>query len=344
MVVIMKPGTPKDEIDKIKDKLESYGLSVHPVIGKTYCILGLIGDTSSLDPGLILANRNVDRVSYVQESFKKANRLFHPENTVVDVDGKKIGGNRLTVIAGPCAVESENQIISIAHKVKSAGADFLRGGAYKPRTSPYSFQGLKEEGLDALLKAKDETGLPIVTEIMNPRLVDKFEEKVDIIQIGARNMQNFDLLKEIGKTKKPVLLKRGLSSTVEELLMAAEYIMSEGNQNVILCERGIRTFENYTRNTLDISAVPLIKKHSHLPVLVDPSHSAGTFWLVEPLAKASVAAGADGLIIEVHEEPDKALSDGQQSIKPEAFGQLMRKIETIASVENRDMPENYIGG
>ena len=273
----------------------------------------------------------------VQEPFKKANRLFHPDNSIIDVLGNKIGDKKIALIAGPCSVESEEQITEIAKEVKALGASFLRGGAFKPRTSPYSFQGLELEGLELLKKAKEKTGLPIVTEIMSTSMIEKFIEDVDVIQVGARNMQNFDLLKELGKTKKPILLKRGLSATIEELIMSAEYIMAGGNENVILCERGIRTFETYTRNTLDLSAIPAIKKLSHLPVIVDPSHAAGKSWMVEPLSKAAIAVGADGLIIEVHNDPANALCDGQQSIKPEEYGKLLDDLRAIAKAVGREL-------
>ena len=273
----------------------------------------------------------------VQEPFKRANRSFHPEDSVIDVSGVKIGGRKLAVIAGPCSVENEKQIVGVAKSVKLAGATLLRGGAFKPRTSPYSFQGLKEEGLDLLKIARKETGLPIVTEIMSARMLERFVEDVDLIQVGARNMQNFELLKELGRTNVPVLLKRGLSATIEEWLMAAEYIMAGGNDNVILCERGIRTFETYTRNTLDLSAIPAVKKLSHLPVIVDPSHAAGLWWMVEPMAKAAVAAGADGLIIEVHNDPEHALCDGAQSLKPERFARLMGELSGIAKIVGREL-------
>ncbi len=273
----------------------------------------------------------------VQEPFKKANRLFHPDNSIIDVLGNKIGDKKIALIAGPCSVESEEQITEIAKEVKALGASFLRGGAFKPRTSPYSFQGLELEGLELLKKAKAKTGLPIVTEIMSTSMIEKFIEDVDVIQVGARNMQNFDLLKELGKTNKPILLKRGLSATIEELIMSAEYIMAGGNENVILCERGIRTFETYTRNTLDLSAIPAIKKLSHLPVIVDPSHAAGKSWMVEPLSKAAIAVGADGLIIEVHNDPANALCDGQQSIKPEEYGKLLEDLRAIAKAVGREL-------
>ncbi|CAI3624053.1 3-deoxy-D-arabino-heptulosonate 7-phosphate synthase [Clostridium neonatale] len=295
----------------------------------------MVGDTSKIDPLNIEANPIVDRVMKVQEPFKKANRVFHPENTIVDVNGVQIGGKKLAMIAGPCSVETEEQIVGIAQDVKKMGANFLRGGAFKPRTSPYAFQGLKYEGLELLKEAREKTGLPIVTELMSPYDIEKFVEDVDVIQVGARNMQNFDLLKELGKTNKPILLKRGLSATIEEWLMSAEYIMSEGNKNVILCERGIRTYETYTRNTLDLSAIPAVKKLSHLPIIVDPSHATGKYWMVEPLAKAAVAVGADGLIIEVHNDPENALCDGAQSIKPSKFEKLVEELKPIATAVGR---------
>ena len=337
MVVILKPKTSNEAIKKLTGELESLGVTVNPVTGTEMSILGLVGDTTKIDPSYIEANPNVERVMKVQEPFKKANRLFHPENTVIDVNGHTIGGNKIAVIAGPCSVESKEQIKLVAEEVKKYGAGFLRGGAFKPRTSPYSFQGLKYEGLDLLNEAKAKTGLPVVTELMSPYDIDTFVEKADIIQVGARNMQYFDLLKELGKIDKPILLKRGLSATIEELLMSAEYIMAGGNEKVILCERGIRTFETYTRNTLDLSAVPAIKRLSHLPVVIDPSHSAGKWWMVEPLAKAAVAVGADGLIIEVHNDPQKALCDGQQSIKPDVFAKLMEDLKLIAAAVGREI-------
>ena len=279
----------------------------------------------------------VEKVMRVQEPFKRANRMFHPEDSIIDVAGRKFGGKKLQVIAGPCSVETQEQVTEIAEDVKAAGATLMRGGAFKPRTSPYSFQGLKEQGLDFLKNARAATGLPIVTEIMSPYMVERFVEDVDLIQVGARNMQNFDLLKELGKTNKPILLKRGLAATIEEWLMAAEYIMSEGNENVILCERGIRTFETYTRNTLDVSAIPAVKRLSHLPVVVDPSHAAGMWWMVEPLAKAAVAVGADGLIIEVHNNPEAAWCDGAQSLKPDRFAKLMGDLRGIANIVGREL-------
>ena len=337
MVIILKPKTKEEEIKKLTAELECEGVKVNPVIGAELIILGLVGDTSKIDPLKIEANDNVEKVMHVQEPFKKANRLFHPDPTIVDVNGMKIGGNKIAMIAGPCSVESEEQIKYIAEEVKELGANFLRGGAFKPRTSPYSFQGLEYDGLELLKIAREKTGLPIVTEIMSPYDVEIFERDVDVIQVGARNMQNFDLLKELGKINKPILLKRGLSATIEEFLMSAEYIMAGGNENVILCERGIRTFETYTRNTLDLSAIPAIKKLSHLPVIVDPSHATGKRFMISPLAKAAVAVGADGLIIEVHNNPEKALCDGPQSIKPEDYGTLFNELKIIAAAVGREI-------
>lgn len=334
MVVIMKPGTEQADIRKLAAKFEAKNLKVGITQGVGCTILGLVGDTVALDEDEIMLNEHVERVMRVQEPYKKANRKFHPEDTVVDVNGIKVGGGNFAVMAGPCSVESEEQIISIAKDVSASGAALLRGGAFKPRTSPYAFQGLKAEGLELLREARKVTGLPIVTEIMRVSHIPLFED-VDIIQVGARNMQNFELLKELGKLDKPILLKRGLSSTLEELLMSAEYIMAGGNEKVILCERGIRTYETYTRNTLDISAVPILKKLSHLPVIVDPSHASGISWLVEPLALAAVAAGADGLIIEVHNDPQHALSDGAQSLTPEQFDQVAKHINAAAKAFGR---------
>ncbi len=335
MIIVMNPNCSDDEVLKVKRELESRGLGIHLSQGETFCIIGVVGETRSIDSDKLLRFSGVDKVLKVEEPYKKANRLFKPEDTIIDVKGSLIGGNNLAVIAGPCSVESEEQIIEIAKSVKESGATFLRGGAFKPRTSPYSFQGLEMEGLELLKKARKVTGLPIVTEIMSTDYIDIFVRDVDVIQVGARNMQNFDLLKQLGRTNKPILLKRGLSATIEEWLMSAEYIMAEGNENVILCERGIRTFETYTRNTLDLSAIPVIKRKSHLPVIVDPSHAAGYWYLVEPLAKAAVSAGADGLIIEVHNNPQCALSDGQQSIKPESFKNMMNKVKVLAEMEGK---------
>ena len=337
MVIIMKPGTSQNEIRKLAAKFEADNFKVGITTGVDCSILGLVGDTSHLDIDSILLNDHVERVMRVSEPYKKANRKFHPTDTVVDVNGVRVGGGNFVVMAGPCSVESEDQIIDVAKSVQKAGASMLRGGAFKPRTSPYSFQGMGVEGLRLLLEAKAETGLPIVTEIMSPKYCDLFEEKVDLVQIGARNMQNFDLLKEVGKMSKPVLLKRGLSNTYEEWIMSAEYIMSEGNQNFILCERGIRTFESYTRNTLDVAAIPAIRRMSHLPIVVDPSHSGGYSWLVEPLAMAAIAAGADGLIIEVHNDPAHALCDGQQSLTPDQFQSLMDKAGRLSGLMGKKL-------
>ena len=330
MVVCLNPKTTKEDVDKIISYIKDMGLDVQVTEGQQSTILGLIGDTSKIDPNTLMMNVHVDKVMRVAEPFKKASRTFNPVDTVVKVGNAEIGNRKkFTVIAGPCSVENHDQIVEVAESVKKSGATLLRGGAFKPRTSPYSFQGLELEGLELLKEAKAKTGLPIVTEIMSPKMVEKFESDVDIIQVGARNMQNFDLLKELGKASKPILLKRGLSATIEEWLMSAEYIMAGGNENVILCERGIRTFETYTRNTLDLSAIPAVKKLSHLPVVVDPSHSAGRRWMVEPLSLAAMAIGADGLIIEVHNCPEKALCDGAQSLDPKQFDELMIKLRNM---------------
>lgn len=337
MIVIMNTKATKEDVENLSMQLKTKGVNVHVVAGEECTVLGLIGDTSTIDVDTIEANRNVEKVMHVGEPYKKANKLFHPEDSIIKIGNQTVGGKKLAIIGGPCSVESEEQVLSIAEDIKSAGAGFLRGGAFKPRTSPYSFQGMREEGLEILKMAREKTGLPIVTELMSPDMIERFVEDVDVIQIGARNMQNFDLLKEVGKTNKPILLKRGLCATIEEFLMAAEYIMSEGNENVILCERGIRTFETYTRNTLDLSVIPAIKKLSHLPIIVDPSHAAGMWWMVEPLSKAAIAAGADGLMIEVHNDPARAKCDGQQSIKPERFKNLMEKLKLIANIEGRDI-------
>lgn len=335
MIIVLKPETTREEIDKIKRNILMEGCKVSEIQGENQCILGVVGDTSKIEPGKFEGNRNVEKVAKVQQDYKLANRILHPEDTIVKINEETIGGDKLAVIAGPCSVESEEQIVEIARSVKASGAGFLRGGAFKPRTSPYSFQGLKKHGLELLKIAREETGLPIVSEIMSPDMIEEFAINVDVIQVGARNMQNFELLKELGKTNKPILLKRGLSATIEELIMSAEYIMSEGNENVILCERGIRTFETYTRNTLDLSAIPAIKRLSHLPVIVDPSHAAGLWWMVEPLSKAAVAVGADGLIVEVHNDPKNAKCDGQQSLKPEGFKTLMDNLTSMSSIGKR---------
>ncbi len=337
MIIIMKPHTPVEGIEELKQKMESRGFGIHLSCGESHCLMGVIGDTDSLDPEMIMINEHVDRVMRVQEPFKKANRNFHPEPSVIKVGTQEIGGKKLAIMAGPCSVESPEQILEVAHAVKQAGAGFLRGGAFKPRTSPYAFQGMGEEGLELLKLARQKTGMPMVTELMSVDKLELFIDNVDVIQIGARNMQNFDLLKEVGKTRIPILLKRGLSATIEEWLMSAEYIMSEGNENVILCERGIRTFEKYTRNTLDLSAIPAVKKLSHLPVIVDPSHATGMWWMVEPLSKAAIAVGADGLMIEVHNNPECAKCDGQQSIKPDKFVELMQDLRGIAQIVGREL-------
>ena len=335
MIIVLKTGVNASSIKELSAKLETQGVAVSHFTDIKRDFLGLIGDTSGIDIHHLKAAPEVEQVIRVEDPYKRANRKFHPENSIITVGNETIGGHQLSIIAGPCSVESEEQIVTIAKQLKQAGANFLRGGAFKPRTSPYSFQGLELEGLRMLEVAKAETGLPIVTELMSTKWVDQFVDSVDIIQIGARNMQNFDLLKAVGQIRKPVLLKRGMSATIEEFLMSAEYIMAEGNENVILCERGIRTFETYTRNTLDLSAVLALKRQSHLPVLVDPSHAAGLSWMVESLSKAAVAVGADGLIIEVHNDPANAKCDGPQSITPARFADLMRSLRAIAQCENR---------
>ena len=332
MVVILKPKTTEEDVEKIISYIKDMGLDVMVNKGVDCTVLGLLGDTSRIDPDTLMLNVHVDRVMRIAEPFKKASKKFHPEPTVVNVGDAEIGKEgKFVVIAGPCSVETEEQILDVANSVKESGAKLLRGGAFTPRTSPYSFQGLEMRGLELLEEAREQTGLPIVTEIMSPKLVEEFDRRVDIIQVGARNMQNFDLLKELGQTSKPILLKRGLSATIEEWLMSAEYIMAGGNPNVILCERGIRTFETYTRNTLDLSAIPAVKRLSHLPVIVDPSHSAGMSWMVEPLSLAAMAVGADGLIIEVHNNPAKALCDGAQSLDEPQFASLMKKMRAIGA-------------
>ncbi len=330
MIIVLKPQQNQEQIDSFVQKLTSrYDVTVNTWVGTHSTVLGLLGDTTAIDDEYIAAQDVVEAVRRVQEPYKKANRKFHPEDSVITLPGgQTIGGGRLALIAGPCSVESEEQICGVAEAVKESGAAFLRGGAFKPRTSPYAFQGMKAEGLELLSKAKKKTGLPIVTEIMSIEHLPLFED-VDIIQVGARNMQNFELLKRLGRLDKPILLKRGLANTVEELLMSAEYIMAEGNQQVILCERGIRTYETMTRNTLDISAVPVIKRLSHLPVIVDPSHASGVSWLIEPLAIAAAAIGADGLIIEVHNDPPHALCDGAQSITPAQFDSLAKRVTQV---------------
>ena len=334
MIIIVKQEHEKKQLDNLIKWVKNQGLEVDVSKGSHSTVLGLIGDTSKIDIDLVRSLDIVESVKRIQEPFKLANRKFHPEDTVVNVGGELVGGEHFTLIAGPCSVESEKQIIGIAKEVKASGARILRGGAFKPRTSPYSFQGLRESGLDLLFKAKEETGLPIVTEIMSVRHIDLFD-KVDLIQIGARDMQNYELLKEVGKTKKPVLLKRGFANTIEEWLMSAEYIMSEGCKDVILCERGIRTFEPYTRNTLDLSAIPVLKELTHLPVVVDPSHASGLSRLVKPLSLASVGASADGLMIEVHNDPPHALCDGAQSIRPEQFDDIAKCVNVMLPICNK---------
>ena len=344
MIIVLKNEAPKQKVDELKAGLKSKGLDIHESKGSDVTILGLIGDTSRITPEELLANEIVESAQRVKAPYKQASRTFHPESTVISVKpegdpslGANIGdGKTVAVMAGPCSVETERQIIDVAKSVRASGARFLRGGAFKPRTSPYSFQGLGADGIELLKAARKETGLPIVTELMAINQIPLFED-VDIVQIGARNMQNFDLLKEIGKIKKPVLLKRGLSATVKEFLMSAEYIMASGNENVILCERGIRTFDNYTRNCLDLSIVPYLKKETHLPVIIDPSHACGIRWMVPTLAKAAVAVGADGLIIEVHNNPEKALCDGEQSLTPSQFDELMKSLKKYAAVEERSI-------
>ncbi|NLG53642.1 MAG: 3-deoxy-7-phosphoheptulonate synthase [Clostridiales bacterium] len=328
MVVLLKKNADANQAEKLKAWLKSQGLDIHVSEGKHQTILGLVGDTSQVDIDLIRALDIVEDVKRIQEPFKNANRKFHAEDTVIDISGVKIGGGSFNIIAGPCSVESEEQVCAIAEKVKEYGATMFRGGAFKPRTSPYSFQGLGAEGIRYLMKAKKLTGMPVVSEIMDLSQLPLFDE-IDVIQVGARNMQNFTMLKELGKTRKPILLKRGLSATLEELLMSAEYIMSSGNEKVILCERGIRTFETYTRNTLDITAIPVLKSLSHLPVVADPSHATGIARLVRPTALAAAAAGADGLLIEVHNNPEGALCDGPQSLTPGAFKQLAESVFKI---------------
>lgn len=328
MIAVLKRGTTPEQAEHLRNWLKHMNLDVHVSEGKEFTIFGLVGDTSKVDIELLTSLEIVDSVKRVTEPFKQANRKFHPNDSVISIGDVKIGGGHFAMIAGPCSVESEEQIIEVATAVKAAGANILRGGAFKPRTSPYAFQGLKDEGIRLLLEAKRATGMPIITEIMNARTLDLFEE-VDIIQVGARNMQNFDLLQELGKTDKPVLLKRGLANTLQELLMSAEYIMSEGNENVILCERGIRTYETYTRNTLDLSAVPVLHELSHLPVVVDPSHATGRSALVPTMATAAVAAGADGVMIEVHNNPSCAMCDGAQSLTPAQFADLNGRIQKI---------------
>lgn len=336
MIIILKDKHSQEQIDELYQELQQYDVDIKPIEGTQTTIWGLIGDVTQIDVSRIHSKEVVYDIKRVSEPYKAANRKFHPDDTIVEVMNEKIGGEHFKVIAGPCSIETEKQVIEVAKAVKKSGAKFLRGGAFKPRTSPYAFQGLHAEGIELLLKAQKITGLPIVTEIMSLAHLDLFAD-VDVIQVGARNMQNFELLKELGHSKKPILLKRGLANTLEEFLMSAEYIMSGGNENVILCERGIRTFETMTRNTLDLSAVPLLKHYSHLPVVVDPSHATGIPWLVEPLSQAAIAAGADGLMIEVHNNPKKALCDGAQSLTPTQFDEVMKKITAQAQFCNKTL-------
>ena len=335
MVIVFKPGAPEENKAKMRSNLESKGFQINEINGVNMTIFGIIGDTSTLDINMLRIDDAVDKVMRVQEPFKRANSMFHPQDSVINVGGVEIGGRKIQVIAGPCSVETQEQVTDIAKSIKLGGASMLRGGAFKPRTSPYSFQGLKEVGLEYLKGAKKETGLPIVTEIMSPYMIERFVEDVDLIQVGARNMQNFELLKELGKTNKPILLKRGLAATIEEWLMSAEYIMANGNKNVILCERGVRSFEKYTRNMMDLAVVPIIKQRSHLPIVIDPSHATGDWRLVESVSLAAIAAGADGLIIETHNDPKHAMSDGAQCLYPEQLKSLIEKGSKIAEVIGR---------
>lgn len=338
MILTLKKNVPQSEIDKIVNNIRKKGLNITMIEGTDYNVFGIVGDTTILDDDAIAANPAVDNVQRVAAPYKLANRTFHPADSVIDVGGIKVGGGeKLAVIGGPCSIESKDLTLSLAEKVKTAGGTMFRGGAYKPRTSPYAFQGMATEGIMWMVEAREKTGLPIVSEIMSADKLEEFDKYVDLIQIGARNMQNFELLKALGGTKKPILLKRGLANTIEEWLMSAEYIMASGNENVILCERGIRTFEKYTRNTLDLSVVPIIKQKSHLPIIIDPSHATGDWRLVESMSLAAIAAGADGLIIEVHSCPEDAWSDGAQSLKPEKFEQVIQKGRVIAKVIGRDM-------
>ena len=335
MIIVMKPKAKEEHINNIIERIESAGLRIDKSVGVDYTVIGVVGDTVKIDRELISSLPGVSKILKVQEPFKRANRAFKKEDTIVNVSGVKIGEKKPVIIAGPCSVESEEQVINIAKSVKSSGASILRGGAFKPRTSPYAFQGLALDGLKILKLAKEEVGIPIVSEIVSIRHLEEFDNTVDMIQIGARNMQNFELLKEVGKLKKPILLKRGLANTMEEWLMSAEYILDKGNSDVVLCERGIRTFENYTRNTFDVSAIPMIKRMSHLPVIGDPSHASGKSWMAMPLTLAALSAGADGMIIEVHNDPEHALCDGAQSIKPEIFGEIMEAVNMITETVDK---------
>ena len=335
MIAVLKSDTNDKQIDSLSSWLKAQGLDVHISKGSEHTVIGLIGDTSKIDAELIESLEIVESVKRISEPFKSANRKFHPDDSVIQVGNTSVGGSIFSIMAGPCSVESEEQVMEIARAVKEAGATMLRGGAFKPRTSPYDFQGLKADGIEFLLEAKKETGLPIVTEIMNANHLSLFED-VDVIQVGARNMQNFELLKELGRTNKPILLKRGLANTLKELLMSAEYIMAGGNENIILCERGIRTFETYTRNTLDLSAVPMLRELTHLPIIIDPSHATGVARLVKPMALAAAACGADGLMIEVHNDPVHALCDGAQSLTPDAFADVTHSVKKVLNALSED--------
>lgn len=338
MIIVMKQNAPLTAVENLETELNNRGFKVSRSQGESKVVLGLIGDTFKLDERDFLGNEWVEKVMRVQEPYKRASRSFHPQNSIIDVSGVKVGGKKLVVMAGPCSIETPEQIHTVAQAVKNSGASLLRGGVFKPRTSPYSFQGLREKGLDMLIEAAKDVQLPVVTELMSADKIGTFlEKKVDLIQIGARNMQNFDLLRAVGRLNVPVLLKRGLSATIDEWLMSAEYIMSEGNQNVILCERGIRTFEKATRNTLDLSAVTVVKRRSHLPVIVDPSHATGHRWMVEDMAMAAIAAGADGIMCEVHNDPEHAWCDGAESITPETFDHLMGRLRQLAPIVGREL-------
>ena len=338
MIIVMKQNAPLTAVENLETELNNRGFKVSRSQGESKVVLGLIGDTFKLDERDFLGNEWVEKVMRVQEPYKRASRSFRPQNSIIDVSGVKVGGKKLVVMAGPCSIETPEQIHTVAQAVKNSGASLLRGGAFKPRTSPYSFQGLREKGLDMLIEAAKDVQLPVVTELMSADKIGTFlEKKVDLIQIGARNMQNFDLLRAVGRLNVPVLLKRGLSATIDEWLMSAEYIMSEGNQNVILCERGIRTFEKATRNTLDLSAVTVVKRRSHLPVIVDPSHATGHRWMVEDMAMAAIAAGADGIMCEVHNDPEHAWCDGAESITPETFDHLMGRLRQLAPIVGREL-------
>lgn len=338
MIIVMKQNAPLTAVENLETELNNRGFKVSRSQGESKVVLGLIGDTFKLDERDFLGNEWVEKVMRVQEPYKRASRSFYPQNSIIDVSGVKVGGKKLVVMAGPCSIETPEQIHTVAQAVKNSGASLLRGGAFKPRTSPYSFQGLREKGLDMLIEAAKDVQLPVVTELMSADKIGTFlEKKVDLIQIGARNMQNFDLLRAVGRLNVPVLLKRGLSATIDEWLMSAEYIMSEGNQNIILCERGIRTFEKATRNTLDLSAVTVVKRRSHLPVIVDPSHATGHRWMVEDMAMAAIAAGADGIMCEVHNDPEHAWCDGAESITPETFDHLMGRLRQLAPIVGREL-------